>query len=77
MSKITECSVCLERYNIKNRMPKILHCGHTFCKECLYSTKQKSNNILECPICRKKELFEDIEDLSTNCVIYDLLYNPN
>ena len=77
MSKVTECSICLERYNTKNKTPKILHCGHTFCKECLYNSKKKSNNILSCPICRKKELFEDIEDLSTNRVIYDLLYNPN
>lgn len=77
MSKVIEWSVYLERYNIKNKMPKILHYGHTFCKEWLYNTKKKSNNILESPICRKKELFEDIGDLSTNSVIYDLLYNLN
>lgn len=77
MSKVTECSVCLERYNTKNKIPKILHCGHTFCQECLNKSKKNSNNVLTCPICRKNEIFADIEDLSTNRVIYDLLYNPS
>ena len=76
MSKITECSICLERYNIQNKIPKILHCGHTFCRECWDKSKKNSDNILTCPICRKKELFDNIDDLSTNRVIYDLLYNP-
>jgi small GTP-binding protein len=66
----------MERYNADNKIPKILHCGHTFCKDCLIKAKTNSNNILSCPICRKKELFESIEDLSTNRIIYDLLYNP-
>ena len=76
MSKVTECSICFERYNAKNKIPKVLHCGHTFCLECLNKMKIKSKNILECPICRKKESFENTDDLSTNRVIYDLLYNP-
>lgn len=76
MSKVTECSICLERYNTSNKIPKIMHCGHTFCKECLIKSKNNSDNILSCPVCRKKELFNDIDDLSTNRVIYDLLYNP-
>ena len=76
MSKVTECSICLERYNNSKKIPKVLHCGHTFCQECLLKTKKNSDNILECPICRKKELFSNVNDLSTNRVIYDLLYNP-
>ena len=76
MAKVTECPICLERYNIQNKIPKILHCGHTFCQECLINSKKISENELCCSICRKKELFEEIDDLSTNRVIYDLLYNP-
>lgn len=76
MSKVTECSICFERYNNNKKIPKILHCGHTFCKNCLNDMKNKYNNILECPICRKKELFSNVDDLATNRTIFDLLYNP-
>ena len=76
MSKVTECSICFERYNTKNKIPKILHCGHTFCLECLNKMNTKSKSILECPICRKKESLENADDLSTNRLVYDLLYNP-
>ena len=34
-NKLTECQICFERYNKTNKEPKILSCGHTFCKECL------------------------------------------
>ncbi len=29
------CQICLEAYNIANRLPKNLACGHTFCDKCL------------------------------------------
>lgn len=29
------CQICLEAYNIANRLPKNLSCGHTFCDKCL------------------------------------------
>ena len=29
------CQICLEKYNIFNRIPKNLKCGHTFCERCL------------------------------------------
>lgn len=76
MSKVTECEICFERYNTKDKIPKILHCGHTFCKSCLVKSKLNSDNKLICPVCRKSEIFSDIDDLSTNRVIFDLLYNP-
>ncbi|KAK6975458.1 tripartite motif-containing protein 3 [Biomphalaria glabrata] len=61
------CSVCHERYNQKERAPKLLICNHTFCLTCLltiYDTPKKphlpyrpvEDNIyrtLDCPMCRK------------------------
>ena len=29
------CVVCWESYNIENRKPYVLNCGHTFCFTCL------------------------------------------
>ena len=72
---LTECPICLERFNRTEKMPKILSCGHTFCKNCLTKQKQK-NNELFCSICREKQNVNDPEQLITNRTIYDLLYNP-
>lgn len=75
MSKVTDCPICLERYDNKERAPKILSCGHTFCKKCLIALMKQSNSY-KCSICRKNQSLDDIDNLSTNLVIYDLLYNP-
>lgn len=75
MSKVTDCPICLERYDNKERAPKILSCGHTFCKKCLIALQHQSSSY-KCSICRKNQSLDDIDILSTNLVIYDLLYNP-
>jgi hypothetical protein len=34
--KMNSCLFCGEKYNVGERIPRILvHCGHTFCTECL------------------------------------------
>lgn len=75
MSSLTECPICFERFNRTEKMPKILSCGHTFCKSCLIKQKQKNNNLF-CSICRENQNVNDPEQLITNRTIYDLLYNP-
>ena len=72
---LTECPICYERFNKSNKQPKILRCGHTFCKDCLIKQKQKSNN-LECCICREIQNVNEPEEITTNRTIYDLLYDP-
>lgn len=44
------CAVCLEHL----KSPKMLYCGHTFCKLCLTSivAKNKKRDVLSCPECR-------------------------
>ncbi|XP_058492643.1 E3 ubiquitin-protein ligase rnf152 [Solea solea] len=49
-----ECSICFSEFNNVFRCPKMLHCKHTFCLECLARINVKSaepSNIL-CPLCR-------------------------
>ena len=75
MSELTECPICFERFNRTEKMPKILSCGHTFCKGCLIKQKNKFNQ-LSCPVCRESQKINDPEQLITNRTIYDLLYNP-
>jgi len=46
-----ECPNCYEVYDDKERIPRNLPCGHTYCEPCLnqiYQIKKK----LECPVCR-------------------------
>uniref|UniRef100_A0A1I7TRI3 RING-type domain-containing protein n=1 Tax=Caenorhabditis tropicalis TaxID=1561998 RepID=A0A1I7TRI3_9PELO len=32
-----ECAVCLQPFNATRRSPILLHCGHSFCGECIAS----------------------------------------
>lgn len=47
MKFILGCSVCLG--DLQN--PLSLHCGHTFCRECLHNSFDKSE-LNQCPLCR-------------------------
>ena len=47
---ITECPVCLIKYALPARVPKILACGHTFCICCL--TELVAADGIKCPTCR-------------------------
>ena len=74
MADLRECPICSERYNRTTKMPKILSCGHTFCKKCLTNSLKYSKE-LSCSICRQQQNINDPEQLITNRTIYDLLYS--
>ena len=50
------CGVCLQQYDNKTHVPKILPCQHTFCQSCLTSIHSHNGDGVnfECPVCRKK-----------------------
>ena len=51
--KLDYCHFCGNPYNVGARIPRILvHCGHTFCTECL-SSCLFHNFRVRCPICKK------------------------
>jgi hypothetical protein len=77
------CQICLEAYNIYNRIPKNLFCGHTYCERCL---KRVGNGYeIECPKCRQKSknnlpichaiyddlLLEEITESEDYCPIHE------
>lgn len=77
------CNICLESYNIVNRIPRNLSCGHSFCDKCL---KKVSNGYeIECPKCRQKSknnlpicyaiydhlLLESNADIDESCKIHE------
>ncbi len=52
----TTCPVCLEKYNLKERIPRILPCIHSLCTECIGSLMTRPDYgqpQLKCPQCRK------------------------
>ena len=48
--KGAECSICLEGYNDKDKFPRMLSCGHSFCSSCLEILLD--GNTIRCPKCR-------------------------
>ena len=76
MENIVECSICLEKYNKKDKLPRILSCGHTFCTSCIQKIKSKNSNEnnIKCPIDLKIG-FEtnNIEEIPINRIVVDLL----
>uniref|UniRef100_A0A672YG57 Im:7152348 n=1 Tax=Sphaeramia orbicularis TaxID=375764 RepID=A0A672YG57_9TELE len=51
----TECSVCLSPFSRVDRIPRVLHCRHTFCDPCLETMSQVRSGLLTvcCPLCRR------------------------
>lgn len=49
-----ECAVCYCEYSRRDRIPRMLHCQHTFCARCLERMSQTDGIIRSvcCPLCR-------------------------
>ncbi|XP_040896636.1 tripartite motif-containing protein 3 [Toxotes jaculatrix] len=50
-----DCSVCFLPYSRMDRIPRVLHCRHTFCELCLETMSQARSGLLTvaCPLCRR------------------------
>ena len=69
MQHTNSCSICKERYNETDHLPKILPCGHTFCQSC--TSHLHNQGALICP---KDKIVHStqVSDLSTNFAVLDL-----
>ncbi|XP_041639829.1 RING finger protein 224-like [Cheilinus undulatus] len=49
-----ECVICCYEYSRINRIPRVLHCGHTFCAPCLEKLSRIDGYLhsVSCPLCR-------------------------
>ncbi|XP_034389441.1 RING finger protein 223-like [Cyclopterus lumpus] len=49
-----ECVVCFSEYSRSKRVPRVLHCSHTFCAPCLERLSYLDGVIrsVTCPLCR-------------------------
>uniref|UniRef100_A0A1I7UV62 RING-type domain-containing protein n=1 Tax=Caenorhabditis tropicalis TaxID=1561998 RepID=A0A1I7UV62_9PELO len=53
------CPVCRDTYNLTDRLPIYIPCGHTFCTQCATSLIANerfltANIAISCPVCRKR-----------------------
>ena len=71
-SKGPECSICLEGYNDKEKCPRMLSCGHSFCSRCL--ERLLSGNTIDCPKCRNPVAVPSgVHGLSKNFALLDIV----
>lgn len=70
----TKCFVCNDIYT----SPKVLHCLHTFCKECL-ECKQEYPNKIVCPRCHHETLLSSrgLADLPSDYIVHNIIDNQN
>lgn len=73
LEEFLKCQVCCTNYNETTKLARGLHCGHTFCTECIKTMQKYGNSAyLECPSCRA-ETKCDIAAVSTNFAIMELI----
>ena len=70
-----DCPVCLERYDHKDHLPKILMCGHTLCVVCVQGVL--GDDTLHCPTCRQQLniTLRQVKRLPTNMNTLDAIEN--
>ncbi|KAI8488557.1 hypothetical protein Bbelb_335860 [Branchiostoma belcheri] len=68
-TNIFDCSICLQMFT----RPKVLPCGHTFCKKCLV-TYVRGRMFFHCPTCKRKVYLnsEGVESLTDNISLGNL-----
>ena len=72
------CSICEERYNEKDRLPKGFPCQHSVCMKCLQGMiAQCDGDQVACPLCRQTVPIpqSNAAGFPNNIVILDLLSN--
>ncbi|CCD61221.1 RING-type domain-containing protein [Caenorhabditis elegans] len=70
-----QCQVCYQPFNETTKLARSLHCGHTFCTECIRNVQNYGNSPhLECPTCRA-ETKSNIENVAPNFSIMELARN--
>jgi hypothetical protein len=69
---VLTCNICFERYDEDARVPLILKCGHTVCKEC---AKQLACEFLDkkCPFDKTYLDYRNVDTLKKNFSVLDLL----
>ncbi|GLJ52384.1 hypothetical protein SUGI_1114330 [Cryptomeria japonica] len=74
--EVPDCPVCWDRFDVNNRMPRLLYCGHTVCQLCLeYLPTETSlgQRWIRCPECRIPCVWRGVQQLPKNYILLHAL----
>ncbi|EGT34157.1 hypothetical protein CAEBREN_06458 [Caenorhabditis brenneri] len=73
IENLCQCQICCSNYNETTKVAQMLHCGHTFCMDCIKNIQKYGNSAhLECPSCRS-ETKCDIDAVPTNFLVMEIM----
>ncbi|CAO4359847.1 unnamed protein product [Caenorhabditis nigoni] len=73
MESLCSCPVCYSKFNETTRIAQMLHCGHTFCSQCVKNVQKYGNRAhLKCPSCRA-ETKCDADKVGTNFLVMEMI----
>ena len=67
------CENCKETFNLGNKIPYLLPCGHTLCRNCIEKIWEKQKK-LKCPF-DQIEHINHIDSLPRNEILIDIIKN--
>ncbi|XP_077691967.1 E3 ubiquitin-protein ligase TRIM32 isoform X2 [Eretmochelys imbricata] len=73
LREVLECPICMESFTEDQLRPKLLHCGHTICKQCLEKLLANSINGIRCPFCSKVTRITNLAQLTDNLTVLKII----
>ena len=67
-----ECQICFEEYDIYNKKPVVLDCGHSVCQHCLSQLLSLNSINKKCPF-DKKPLQRNYDSYPVNWSYVDII----
>ncbi|KAK7410624.1 hypothetical protein VNO78_01563 [Psophocarpus tetragonolobus] len=71
--EVAECPVCLEGFDEREAIPRVLSCGHSVCEACLLELPHRFPNTIRCPACTQLVKFHSQQGPSSLPKNIDLL----
>ncbi|XP_053310686.1 E3 ubiquitin-protein ligase TRIM32 [Spea bombifrons] len=73
LREVLECPICMETYTEELLRPKLLHCGHTTCKQCLEKLLANAINGVRCPFCSRVTHATSVTQLADNLTVLKII----
>ncbi|XP_060126330.1 E3 ubiquitin-protein ligase TRIM32 [Zootoca vivipara] len=73
LREVLECPICMECFTEEHVRPKLLHCGHTICKQCTEKLLANSINGIRCPFCSKITRITSLAQLTDNLTVLKII----
>ncbi|OCT67304.1 E3 ubiquitin-protein ligase TRIM32 [Xenopus laevis] len=73
LREVLECPICMETYTEELLRPKLLHCGHTTCIQCLEKLLASNINGVRCPFCSRVTRVTSLAHLADNLTVLKII----